>query len=719
MNQETIENHVKSLSKSDFDGVATLILTRVYGFTVIDVDGKGDGGSDRRVLSDSVQNRLVSIQVTVQDASWVAKALRDAKKAVEELAAKRYFFLTSRARESKELRRLENEIETTLSIPARCFGATEIAGMIIENGLLGDFAEAIGLPLELDIRHRADRREILLHSYFSLSDDRANLRRGTYEKALLLTAHYAPTPLRREELVRQAGELLAIPAVRQEELARRVDSLLSRGRMRKVDDVLRLSPEVALEMKTSDGLYLREVDSLTVLLTDLLAEHGGTWGAEQSLAASTLLAEMFVAEQIETAKRASLSLTMTGFLKSQVDPKDALLELISKAGVTGRVAALTVLRAIVDVARELPLIRKLTDGVVFIALEETGAGGRASMLGASSWRDVSVILDTSVAIPFLCSCLSVPTTGRFSQGARESLHVLQELGATTGVPWVYLNECASHLVRAAQYCIDVPELEGDLCNSQNGYVAHYHRLRLAGARVPHSLGDFIRVFSDAALRQGSPDRETVRKVMSDLQPLFEEYGIGFHEIPAPREHFTREATTEYAYVLRDLNRSKSSVLTDHDTQVLAHLSQRASEQAMHDILLTWDRTMIDVARKLKDCGWVVSPHDVADLAQASTPLSQGALCALAHSVARTLARPEEIGGRIIDRIILLAGANLAEWEFRQKAKLFRDEALNRLDASGKLYDLRMFDDETDRFLRDEGVDVLGEEKGTEDGVGDD
>ena len=102
----------------------------------IDVDGKGDGGSDFRTFSDSGGNQTLTIQKTVQQREWEDKAVADATRARDELDAMRFFFLTSRAHEPTALRAVENKITSTLGIAATCLGATELAGLIVAHGLL-------------------------------------------------------------------------------------------------------------------------------------------------------------------------------------------------------------------------------------------------------------------------------------------------------------------------------------------------------------------------------------------------------------------------------------------------------------------------------------------------------------------------------------------------------------------------------------------------------
>src|SRR2546430_1454998 len=114
MDADSIENHVNSLGRHDFNAVASLLLRDAFNLTAINVDGPGDGGSDWSVYKDGGGSTTAAYQDTVQGSSWQQKALTDARKAVAKLKVTRYFFLTNRSRQRTDLKELEAQIASDL-----------------------------------------------------------------------------------------------------------------------------------------------------------------------------------------------------------------------------------------------------------------------------------------------------------------------------------------------------------------------------------------------------------------------------------------------------------------------------------------------------------------------------------------------------------------------------------------------------------------------------
>lgn len=705
MNQETIENHIKNLGKVDFDGVATLVLIKMFKLKAVDVDGKGDGGSDYRTFHDLGGKLTLAIQKTVQENGWKEKAIEDASSAVAKHNAQRFFFLTSRAHEPTALRSVENDIASTLGISATCLGATELAGIIMTEKLLGDFAHVINLPMHVPLEHRPDRHEIMLHSYCSFSDDRHVLRTGIYNTTLQAILHFSNKSLSRDELVEKAMQELGTPESRRDELNRQVDSLMGNGEIiyNKSTGLFSLHPDVCEKFQVSDGIYVKELGQLAAAQTDLITSFGGKWSQQQSAAAAMFLSQRFVQQQLQNAKHSSLPLSMTGVGCYEQDPESALRTLILEAGVPRRDIN-NVLLNFIDMASDKPLVKKLTRAVVHVALESADINKTVAILGVNKWADIRVILDASVAIPYLSTSLFAPTQGRFSRGSNECIEVLRKLDARLTIPWIYLNECASHLVSAVRYCRDMKELEDSFAYSQNGFVSHYYQLKQSGKSVPDSLAEFISRISNAAFSQSHEMSTTIRSVMSDLQPLFESYGVKYEDMKKPAEHYRKDIEVAYTYALKYLNRKKSEKLIDHDVQVLCHIKKCVSENSDRLMCLTWDGTMIKVGSEKKNCGWIVSPQEANDIIQPGLKLSQGRMISLTHTIARTMAKPAELGARIVDRIVDLSNARLDDWEYRKRIQEFRDQAINRIDTSSPTY-LDSVELEAFNFLKSEGIAV--------------
>ena len=225
----------------------------------------------------------------------------------------RFFFLTSRAHESTSFRSLENHISSTLGMPATCMGATEIAGLLIDNNLLGEFASVIGLSTLVVGQQRPDQREIMLHSYFALSDDRYELRESMYDRTIQAIIHFAESPISRNELETKAMELLGCQEVRRTQIAGRIDSLFSRVQLVKTKKGIELTPSISENFDIADGIYLSELGQLAGAQVQLLRSYDGDWDQSKSEKACVLLSQMFVQQQIETARHASLQFAKTGF----------------------------------------------------------------------------------------------------------------------------------------------------------------------------------------------------------------------------------------------------------------------------------------------------------------------------------------------------------------------------------------------------------------------
>ena len=316
MNQESIKNLISSLSQTDFDRVVSLICHHVFNLNSINVDGTGDGGNDLRSFQ-TTKGVLVwastAYQVTIQSQSWKEKAFNDAKKAKEKLGAKQYYFLTSKPHQPLSLIGVQTKIVNELDIPATCLGANEIAGFICESNLKRNFYEAIDLRLDVDVDERPDKQEVLLHAFASLGNERSELRNGVFDDALVVSVYESGGKIKRDNLIKNASQILSSTAETIEKLDRRVDSLLARQRLEPVNGHIRLSDNEQLELKASVGAYVRELESCASAQQQILSELGSaSWDLEKSREAAVLLSRCFIQQQLKIAERAALPLTQIG-----------------------------------------------------------------------------------------------------------------------------------------------------------------------------------------------------------------------------------------------------------------------------------------------------------------------------------------------------------------------------------------------------------------------
>jgi len=339
----------------------------------------------------------------------------------------------------------------------------------------------------------------------------------------------------------------------------------------------------------------------------------------------------------------------------------------------------------------------------FVALDGNDPVASAKAIGASRWTDVSVMLDASVAIPYLCARLYRPSRGRFSPVNYQGITSLQSLNAQIFIPYYYISECASHLIKARSY-EGFREFEDALTYSDNGYISHYYSLRSGGVRVPDTIAEYLGTFAPSVLQANTAIQRWIRNVMTDLQRQFSGYGVQFAYIPRVHDIHEKEVEILYAFHLQRWGRQKSARLVDNDVQVLSHIKRQVAEQHECWIFLTWDRAMLSVGQERQDCGWVVSPDVVNDFAAGSAKLTDIELCALAHSLAKTQEEPLLVVARVIDHVAELADERLQDWEFQKRLRTFANELYERIDLKAVIYE-DVIERETDKFLAEAGIDL--------------
>ena len=703
MDKDTITNLVRNLGRRDFQKTLQLILTKLFRLQVVNVDGPKDGGADWRLFKDQGGSLSVAVQDTIQKSGWEKKAIEDAEKAVHKIGAKRYFFLTTNNPPDTTLKSLENDITSKLAIPATCLGASAIAAFIVDYQLTTDFLDAIGAPLAAGLASRPDAQEISLYAYLTMGKETQDLRNTVFDDTLLLLL-YKEGDLLRTELVEKTVQTLQCDEKRTVRLNSRVDSLLARGDIVISPDPkkVKIGDAAKEKLTNAERIYLKEFQSLASAQSDIMNKYVKNWGQTDAEQLSVLITRTFIQKELESIQNGKINLVNTGMIKHTGGAYDLMKEYLQRRGVISNKINEIALE-LVNQAKELPIIKKLAQAAVFVTLEGSEPLSMSKALGAPRWSDVHVMLDASVGIPYLCSRLYRPTRGRYAYENYEAITSLQKLSAQIFMPYPYLNECATHLIKATHYD-KMGRLSAALEYSQNGYVSHYYHLQNDGVTIPPTIYAYLGTFSEAIKKESIDLGDWIRRVMTELQKKFMAYGVQFYFLPQNDDIFQKEVQTEYLYYLKKLARYKSLKLVEHDICVAAQIKREVSQQNKCWMVLTWDRAMLSVGQSVKDCGWIVSPEIANDFVAISRPLGEIELCALSHSLAKTHYEPLMLTARIVDHIAELAGEKLQDWEFQDELKNFSAELYTRIDLKSVMYDDRI-EKETDKFLQEMGIDI--------------
>ena len=92
MDIETFANHITNLGKQDFDILCRIVLNDVLELCAINVDGKGDGGTDYIDVNSDGTRTKVAYQLTTQKTDIERKAYCDAQKSIAKFSVEKFFF---------------------------------------------------------------------------------------------------------------------------------------------------------------------------------------------------------------------------------------------------------------------------------------------------------------------------------------------------------------------------------------------------------------------------------------------------------------------------------------------------------------------------------------------------------------------------------------------------------------------------------------------------
>lgn len=701
LDKETVENLITNLSKVKFDGICRVILEEYFHLDILNMDRRGDGGGDWITIPYGGGKRAFVAQATIQATSWKTKCIKDAEKAVENFGCRKYLFLTSRRRDSVDLLSVENEIQDKFDIPASCLGAVEIAEILITRKLVSKAFLAAGLDAGVSSDERPDRSEQLVFSALSLSSGAAALRNEVHDEAILYVLS-SQGPRVRDALIAAVIETLQCGEHREGRINSRIDSLLTRGALKKdpLSQHLELSENTCESLQLAKAIYEEQFSDLSNKINSVIKSFGFSVTDIKTLSRISIYASRaMIAGTIKSASKAGVEVHNTLLLEQLGEPHESLREIVSNLVISKNTID-QIVEEILTVTQAHPLVLRLSQELLHFAIDGINPVHNVRALGVSSWSVTETLLDASVAIPFLCSQITRPSSGRFSRGAIAGIAALQKAGSSLFIPRDYLNEAAVHLLHAVEYCRPFTNSEV-LVASPNGFVSHYYTLKRDGAPIPPSLINFLLLLAPSLRNAGSP--HLVTQIMNDLECRFSDLGISTIYL----DDIDRSYINSAHYGFDDqmyLRRSREGIRLDHDVRTVAWMKKCRAQGQFGKLCLTWDELMISVVRADENAGWFVTPHQASDLITMGSRRDEGALLAVLHDLAATRAAHENLVGNILDDVIGYARAGKLEWEVISELSKLRQNLHERALKEGVPgeKELRSIADD---FWKRHGIDV--------------
>lgn len=713
MDIETLTSHISGLGKKYFDNACKLVLRDAFNLNAINVDGAYDGGTDFIAFSSNGERINAAYQITTQKSAIKSKAYNDAAKAIDKLSVQRFYFLTTLNLSEIDCRKIESQISSELNIPSTCLSAKNIAAFLIEENLLNKFLDDTNYPLPREINTPLEYKEMALHSYTLLSNDASKLKTGIYDDTVLFLLS-EESPSSEEDLIFKTKSFLNLGDERDEALSRRIGALFGKNLIQRTENgLIELTSITSDELNSRKTVYEIELSSLASAQVDLMRNEFDTdWSAEDSKQVALWIANAFISEEIGNLKSAKASIVSNPLFDIDENGLDKLRSfLIKKKKIEYRYSE-EIIGKLLENASDHPLIVKISRASIYLALEGSNPISSAKALGANRWSDFNILVEPTVAIPYICSQLYKGKVNRYFDSAIKSIKQAKELGAKLYIPFFYINECAGHLLKARKYN-DLNLNEEELIYSNNAFVSNYYALKLQGAKIPDSFMDYLCSYSSAIKTERVDIKSWVRAIMTDIQSLLTRGGVEFIDVPFYSNGDCSEFEKEYLYELKELEIEKRSHLIKHDTFALQFTNDNITKNNEHWIVLTYDRSMIAISKSETFKGWITSPIKFLDYTETTKPLSETKLISLVHSVATFSEKTLAAGARIIDKAVKYAASDMQDWEFKQEVEKFKVETINSIDFDKTDY-YSEIDKKTDEFLKERGIDQDEDDTDTDD-----
>lgn len=707
MDIETLANHISKLGKSYFDKACKLVLTEVFNLNAINIDGAYDGGTDI-VTIENGQRDLVAYQITTQKSDIKNKAYRDAEKAIKKLSIDKYYFLTTYNLSEIDQRLIENSISKELGISATCFSPKLLAGLIINDGKLNRFLDIADYPLPREHGNIVNIKEKALHGYTIFSEDSAKLKYSVYEDTILFALY--GNNLTEHDLTSKVISFLNLDEEKEDFIKKRVNGLFGKSLIQKNEEgLIMLSSEAYEDLSNRQSLYEIELQNLSSAQTDLLKEkYNISWTAEESKKISLWIANTFIANQLEDLKDINASIINNNFHNISENGIARIKQYFLKEKKIATELVGDIVDDLLEMASTHPLINKISRASVYVALDGNNPISSAKAIGASRWSDVNLIIEPSVALPFLCSILYKGNTNRFFRASVKSVNQARELDSPLYMPYYYFNECAGHLLTARKY-IGFEDQNEELEFSNNAFISNYFHLKNKGMKVPNKVSEYLETFSNSIKTERADNKSWVRSIMTDLQSLFTSNGIEYLDVPHYEDQDLEEIKYFYQDILTDLHIIKKVHLFYNDIYTLKAANERIINNGEVWAILTNDKSLVSFSKIDYFKGWITTPVKFLEITELSKPMSEAKLVSLVHSVATFSERTLSLGARIMDRLINLSSKEVQNYELKAEIERFKKETIESVNIDDpNVYDI--IDTKTDEFIAKHGLNKKEDDK---------
>lgn len=588
-----LDSLVRLLESADFVSfreIAAIVLARRGFRDVALTDGWRDGGRDFRVATLPPNPLKLGVQVSVER-DWKGKLAEDARKVRDSHGLSDLLFVSSRRLADAEFSGVSDSILKSESVRVTKMDSQGIATLAITEGFADQLLRALGISTTVPTPRSisaAALREDVAYSFAFFGNEPTTFRKEVVEQSIVSALYYTAGSGTRDDVVANVSGALALADNQKQQVRGGIDRMLQDGRLIPHNDEVQLRTDLldghgaAVALRENDWNELGE--AVRACLTKRTSRRNVTDDEVRSvlepIGALLLSAGAGAAAAIESPVSQSK-------LRTQLRDRMRLLHAsLEGCGVSGAEALAALLEELTQVAMQSSIGRHLVAGELFLALASMQTPHLLQALGSK--EQISVLIDSSVAIPMLTGLL-FETTDRFdSLASRQAFEQIQAHGINAIIPWDYLEETAAHMLDAFLAYGAIVDLDPDLRASENAFVSHYVTLRIRNKLGGRSFLQYLQAFGfDERLALGNyyaARDEYMRRISS----IFQQYGISTRRLHSPSRGAEKRAQEAVSFAEHERSIRRQRIVASHDIRTIAFLYDRERNGGETYILCTWD-----------------------------------------------------------------------------------------------------------------------------------
>ena len=678
MNLDSLTRLIQAADFLTFRELAVVCLT-IKGYREVTLtDGWSDGGTDLRIFQMPPTPTSLAFQITVEW-NWKGKLRADARKVKNLLELNHLILISSRRIAEAEFQEISDEILREYGVHTTRIDSQGIASTFFRASKTLQALKILGIDLSINnqISENFSTRDSAAWSFVFFGVDSHNFREAIIESAIIERLSQLKTE-NRNTLQKQTAIILRLKTNQETLVASTIDRMLQRGDLQAINGNLSLKPEIA---DTAAGMKLLHKADWQQLTEQIETFINAQSRRKISPADLDALCNDIGSLLIEAADATSSSfgpgiqtIAKNEAIRNRVRGLHSTLDTL---GFPEGKTRDTALEELTELVSNHPFGKRLLMGELYLAISSVETPQLIRAFGARI--AVHVLLDSSVAIPVLCSLLFRPLRKHSSVSGHQAYNQIIEHGFDCILPRDYLEEIAGHLIEAYRSYHSIIDIDPDLRLSENAFVAHYAGLKYEGS-YQSSFEDYLNTFGlDENLRR-SDFYHSIDLLKPRIERLFGRYRVKPAPLGDPSQSSFKKAEEDISHAIQRNNIRRAPILIKHDVRTLAFLYEQDRYPDRAWVLCTWDRLHV-LARDAGAAQWIAAnPAALADLLSLAGPADAETAPLVSTQVFALMLTEEatELGAAVWDTLAKIDNNILHDAQLISLAQDFKRDYLRRV-----------------------------------------